>query len=218
MGKLNAEEYAAALYKVQKQFDEAQFKKNVDTMNQAMEGLGDVVAGMKSKLEGMGETLFDQMTSGTFKVKEFVATFLREMARMVFQMMVWKPIIDSFMRGLSSFGGGLFSGAGAGAGVGVAAAATGGARASGGRVRAGESYNVGEFGTERFVPTVPGTIEPNVAAQQNIVVNIDMSGATQSSGDESQKNGELGRRIRAAILDVLRTEKRPGGMLSQGVV
>lgn len=99
--------------------------------------------------------------------------------------------------GLLGWLGGLFS--------------SGGARAVGGPVTAGRSYLVGENGPERFVPAGNGRIVPggggNVAVGD---INIDMSG---SSGQSPAASMELGRRVRAAVVDVIQNEQRPGGIL-----
>ena len=58
----------------------------------------------------------------------------------------------------------------------IASAAFGGNRASGGQVRAGMSYNVGERGTEKFVPTTNGYIIPNM---KNATAKAGMSGTVR---------------------------------------
>ena len=86
-------------------------------------------------------------------------------------------------------------------------------RASGGPVKGGTGYLVGERGPEMFTPGVSGMITPNHAlgGTTNVVVNVDASGSSVE-GDEEQGR-ELGRIISAAIQSELIKQKRPGGML-----
>lgn len=58
----------------------------------------------------------------------------------------------------------------------IASAAFGGNRATGGNVRAGMSYNVGERGTEKFVPATNGYIIPNM---KNATAKAGMSGTVR---------------------------------------
>jgi lambda family phage tail tape measure protein len=88
------------------------------------------------------------------------------------------------------------------------------ARAAGGPVDAGRAYTVGENGPERFVPAVAGSIMPTqqtAASQGGVTVNIDM-GQTQGAANPSAAL-DFGRKVRAAVVDVIAQEKRPGGTL-----
>ena len=87
-------------------------------------------------------------------------------------------------------------------------------RATGGPVKGGSSYLVGERGPELFSPGVSGMITPNemLGGSTNIVVNVDASGSSVE-GDEEQGR-ELGRMISVAIQSELIKQKRPGGMLA----
>jgi hypothetical protein len=93
----------------------------------------------------------------------------------------------------------------------------GGGRAAGGPVFPGYGYTVGEQGPEKFVPTVPGHIEP--AANTNIdsgavTVNVDMT-TGGGSAPSSQDALEFGRRVKQAVVGVIQNEQRPGGSLYQ---
>ena len=87
-------------------------------------------------------------------------------------------------------------------------------KATGGPVKRGGSYLVGERGPELFSPGVSGMITPNemLGGSTNIVVNVDASGSSVE-GDEEQSR-ELGRIISVAIQSELIKQKRPGGMLA----
>ena len=90
----------------------------------------------------------------------------------------------------------------------------GGFLSTGGPVKAGRSYIVGEKGPELFTPGVTGTVSPNssLGGSTNIVVNVDASGSNVE-GDEEQGR-ELGRLISVAIQSELVQQKRPGGLLA----
>ena len=85
-------------------------------------------------------------------------------------------------------------------------------RASGGPVKGGSPYVVGEKGPELFVPGSSGNIVPNHAmGGANVVVNVDASGSSaEGDADTSRQLGEL---IGAAIQSELVKQKRPGGIL-----
>ena len=88
-----------------------------------------------------------------------------------------------------------------------------GTRASGGPVKGGGNYIVGEKGPELFVPGSSGNIVPNHAmGGANIVVNVDASGSSVE-GDAGAAQ-ELGDMLAAAIQAELVKEKRPGGLLA----
>lgn len=85
-------------------------------------------------------------------------------------------------------------------------------RASGGPVKGGSPYVVGEKGPELFVPGSSGNIVPNHAmGGANVVVNVDASGSSVQ-GDNMQAD-QLGRMLGAAIQAELVQQRRPGGLL-----
>ena len=89
-----------------------------------------------------------------------------------------------------------------------------GKRATGGSVKKGGRFLVGERGPELFTPGVSGMITPNHAlgGATNVVVNVDASGSNVE-GDEQSAN-EFGEQIAAAVQAVIINEKRVGGLLS----
>ena len=182
-------------------------------------GVLDAVNGLGDAFKNMGSDVYDAMFQADGSVKEFVASTLKNLGKMVFQMLVWTPIIEAFMRLIKSWltpTSGL-AGAGAAAGGAVGTVGTAGARQGGGPVWPNTAFWVGEHGPERFVPSVPGTIEPAGGGGDNINIAIDARGVVTDAQDPARA-AELGRRMKAAVLDVLRNEKRPGGMLSSSLV
>ncbi len=91
----------------------------------------------------------------------------------------------------------------------------GGGRASGGTVKGGTSYMVGERGPELFTPGRSGSIAPNSAmgGGANVTVNVDASGSSvQGDGPNASQPGKA---IGAAVQAELIKQKRPGGLLTR---
>jgi len=86
-------------------------------------------------------------------------------------------------------------------------------RASGGPVKGGSPYIVGEKGPELFVPGSSGNIVPNHAmGGTNVVVNVDASGSSvQGDGGQAE---ELGGMLAAAVQAEIANQQRPGGLLA----
>lgn len=88
-----------------------------------------------------------------------------------------------------------------------------GGKASGGTVKGGTSYMVGERGPELFTPGRSGSIAPNSAmGGANVTVNVDASGSNVQGNQPDAK--ALGSAIGAAVQAELVKQKRPGGLLS----
>lgn len=168
----------------------------------------------------MGEQLFTQTFSlMSNAISEFVTTgqldfgkLAQSFAAMLADMAIrWAAM--AFLRNI------LPAAAGAGGGVQFGppapAVASGGMLASGGDVFPGRAYLVGENGPERFIPRMPGTIAANNNSTGDVSVNVDMTGG--GDGGDTRNNQrrtvEFARRIRAAVIDTISNEKRPGGVL-----
>lgn len=101
-------------------------------------------------------------------------------------------------------------------------------RAAGGAVSAGKPYMIGEQGWELFVPDTSGNIVPNNVARNlaggggNDVYNVnvtivDQTRTEQTSGkaESGSTAADLGKQIKAAVMEVLIEQKRSGGVLSR---
>lgn len=169
-----------------------------DALMTSMGDVFDVLAGKSSKT-------FEQIASD-------FALMLAKMALQAAVSQIFKTLIGALAGAPSTAGatttpGNIFS---------MFLPAPAGNRAVGGDVMAGRSYRVGEFGPETYVPTANGRIEPYVAAGGGggggtVVVNLDMKKA-EGARDPSAAL-EFGRRVKAAVVDVIQNEKRPGGTL-----
>ena len=95
------------------------------------------------------------------KLKDMVNSILQDIARLIFQQTITKPLAGA----ITGMFGSLF----------------GGAKASGGPVSAGMLYQVNERGTEAFIPSTSGTIIPNHklgGGGTTVVYDIDARGAS----------------------------------------
>jgi len=161
----------------------------------------------------MGEGLDVLMGKSTKTFGQIATDFAAMLAKMALQAAtsaVFKTIFGSIT---GSGGWGL---SGGGAAVTPFEQGTqalfGGFRAAGGPVDVGRSYVVGENGPERFVPSVAGTIQPNGSSGGGTInVNVDMG--RQQGAQNPSAALEFGRRVRAAVVEVIANEKRPGGTL-----
>ena len=145
--------------------------------------------------------IVDSLTAavdGTKKLADVAADTLRSVANILLQFGV-----NTALGGLSTVGGtgSIFD------------KLFGGFRASGGSVKAGSSYMVGERGPELFTPGRSGSIAPSGSfGGANVVVNVDASG-TQAQGNRPNAK-LLGQAIGAAVQAELIKQKRPGGLLA----
>ena len=180
-----------------------------------------LAAGAAGNEMKMGEQLFTQTFSlMSNAISEFVTTgqldfgkLAQSFAAMLADMAIrWAAM--SFLRSILPAAGGAGGGVQFGPPAPAAAVTSGGMMASGGPVLPGRAYLVGENGPERFIPRMPGTIANNNSTG-DVAVNIDMSGGG-TGGDarnEQRRTVEFARRVRAAVIDTISNEKRPGGTL-----
>lgn len=198
----------------------------------------------ESGLKGLEDVLFQLTTTGTANFQEFAASILQQSARMIMQLLIQKTImqiIGAIGGGGGGGGGGLGNFGISLPGVGYTAPAFGNANgnvfaangivpyamggivnrptlfpfANGGSIGTGL---MGEAGPEAIIPLQRGANgKLGVAGgggTTNIVVNVDASGGTSVSGDETQAK-QLGQVVTAAVQAELLKQKRPGGLLSR---
>ena len=145
--------------------------------------------------------IVDSLTAaveGTKSLAEVASDTLRSLANIMLKF------------GLQTFLGGL----GGNDGVGFFSQLFGGGLASGGTVKRGTSYLVGERGPELFTPGRSGSIAPNNSiGGANVTVNVDASGS-RAQGDNANAS-QLGKAIGAAVQAELIKQQRPGGLLAR---
>ena len=156
-----------------------------------------------SGFEMMTDALTEFIQKGELDFPKFAASFAAMIQSMIIKYLAAKAI--GLLLDFSTGGGGKAPGSG------TIASAPG--RAAGGPVSAGSAYTVGERGPETFVPSVNGTIVPNGANDDSgtVVVNLDMRKADGARNPEAAL--EFGRRVKAAVVSVIASERRPGGTL-----
>lgn len=203
----------------QKAFDEA-VKDTIKTFQEQKinfdwgRDASNVLKEVQTSVENLGGSIFDSFFKAEGSIKQFVSTFLMQTGKMVFQMLVWTPIIRAFMELIRGWLAPTPSGVDVSGNPMPATAGVAGGRQGGGHVWPGAAFMVGERGPERFIPSMPGHIEPAQAGTVNI--SIDARGVVTDAEDPARA-GELARRMKAAVMDVLRNERRPGGMMAQGI-
>jgi len=202
-----------------KDIDAAQLERYND-LKEAIQGLGTSVAEdwiktqdelaaksgekLKTMYESIGKSIttgiVDSLTAaveGTKSLADVAADTLRNVANILLQFGV-----NTALAGL-----------GGGNPASIFTQIFGGGKASGGTVKGGTSYMVGERGPELFTPGRSGSIAPNSAiGGANVTVNVDASGSNVQ-GDQPDAKA-LGSAIGAAVQAELIKQKRPGGLLN----
>jgi hypothetical protein len=168
----------------------------------------------------MGEELDVLLGKSNKTFGQIAADFAQMLAKMALQAAT-SAVFNSVFGGATGMAGAGMPGSpyfgpvnpNAGAGFfGWLGSVFGGGRATGGDVQPNVAYTVGEAGPERFVPTVAGRVEPRSRdAGGTVNVNLDMGHTTGTTDPGAAL--EFGRRVRAAVVDVIQQEKRPGGTL-----
>ena len=161
----------------------------------------DLVKEIEESYKKMTETIVNDLGEGikglirgTSTLNDVLNSVLDKMIDAALNMALYGNMAGSFSKG-AGFLGAIF-------------------KASGGPVKGGSPYVVGEKGPELFVPNSHGNIVPNneMGGGANIVVNVDASGSSVE-GDAGAAQ-ELGSMLAAAIQAELVKEKRPGGLLT----
>lgn len=182
-GRLKAEQAQAAQYKMITEYG----KQNKETRND-LESLSLSVQNFGRNFEN---AFISSLTNGKFAFKDFVASALEDLARLIFRLTVINPLVENIANGIKGSGqksaggflaglgssilGGLLGGGGGATPLGPVASIAG-KRATGGPVSAGKTYLVGEEGPELFTPGRSGGITPNDAmggqvVKQTIIIN-----------------------------------------------
>lgn len=135
-----------------------------------MSSLEAAVRGVGSSME---ETFMQFAKTGKLAIGDFVGSALQDISKLIFQMMVIRPLFGGFGLdfGKSLIGGALTK-------VFHLPTPVAGARADGGPVGAGSTYLVGERGPELFTPSRSGSITPNHAlgaGAPHVTVNLHLT-------------------------------------------
>ena len=192
-----------------------------------------------NSIGGLEDSLVSLATTGSANFKEFAASVLKDVTRMIIRQLILRTIMQAigFISGGAGSAGGAVTGdfmnttalsgltpaaSGATFANGIAKFASGGIVnrptlfkfASGGAMRTGV---MGEAGPEAIMPLKRGADgKLGVAGgggSTNVTVNVDASGNSQVSGNAGQGE-QLGRVISQAVQMELVKQKRPGGILA----
>lgn len=200
----------------------------LENMNNMAQRTKEVFTKVTSALE---DTLVNFFTTGKLGVKEFAFSIVTELTRAAVQMLIMKPIIESFKEAM----GGMSSGGGFGGFIGsLFGFADGGIMTSSGSMPLKKYANGGianspqlaMFGEgrmpEAYVPlpdgrSIPVTMKGGASAggETSVVVNVSVEkGSVDVAANNGQKAGELGRMIAGVVKQELLMQKRPGGLLA----
>lgn len=195
--------------------------------NDAFAAGGQVFTGITNAMSESVDYLVGTSTKGFDQIAQEFATMLAKMALQAALSPVFKAI-GSGVSGLLSGGTGIDSEIAQWSAYGTAGASSSGGgifgsiisgissifgRASGGPIMPGQPYLVGENGPELIVPGGAGQVTPIAGGSGGVTVNLDMRGQQSTSGTNPQQAVALGRKIKAAVSDVIQSEKLPGGSL-----
>lgn len=162
-------------------------------------------------LQGISDGITNLVVNGTLNFREFAASLLRDMARIIMQQIVMKSLMQAI-------------GFGTGGGVDTSqfqlanqrqfdVSMLGVSKFANGGITRGVSI-AGEAGPEAVVPLPDGrTIPVRMQGEgTKVVVNVDAQG-TAVQGDTANAN-RLGEAIGTAVRQELLKQKRPGGLLA----
>ena len=157
-------------------------------------------------MQGIGQATEDALINvfkdGKFSARDFFASILEDIARLIFRMTVLIPIMNKLKKLTSGGGGGGGSTLGNIAGS-VIKSLPG--FANGGKPPVGRPSIVGERGPELFMPSSSGTVIPNEAlgggGGSSITQNINFTGdiTAQTRAEVMRMAPQLERSIRASI-------------------
>ena len=183
----------------------AEIIKNKDAQTKQLEEQAVAAEALKEKYKQVGDAIKSKVTDSIIAAIDGTKS-LGESA-----MGILKDLANQFLRsGISQLFGVV---GGMGPSGGLLSMLFGGGRASGGTVKGGTSYIIGESGPELFTPGRSGSIAPNSAmGGANVTVNVDASGSNVQGNQPDAK--ALGSAIGAAVQAELIKQKRPGGLLS----
>lgn len=174
----------------------------VEKLEEQRQTLLRMAATVEEAFMGMFDNLLNNGFSGLFSgILSGFRNMLAQMAREWIASQV-RSAVTGF---LGNAIGGLFGGGGGGGSYsGIHSAMSGifgGMRASGGPVRQGLTYMVGERGPELFVPDRSGTIVPNnkLGGGVTVVVNVNATDANSFMRSEGQIAESVGRAISKAV-------------------
>lgn len=202
-GAIDWDTYSRAVFKAQDDFDglKDKGKDAMAELTQAIEGWG------KQATDAFVEFVF----TGKASFKDLVNSILKDIARMLIQQNITKPLFAAISGAFAFAGGGVMTDQGP---LPLKTYAKGGIA---------DRPQLAMFGEgrmpEAYVPlpdgrTIPVTMQGGAGGETNVVVNVNMeTGQTQAQSDE-KKGTDLGMVIASVVKQELINQRRPGGLLA----
>jgi len=215
-----------------------------DIRQQATDDAALIGSALSGAFNAAGDALAEFVTTGKFQFKSFVAGILADVARLFAQRAVAQLVTAvfggfggpsgaaagagnfSFSPAVPSVGSGLFGAGHSGAVVGseytMARAVNpsvfaGAPRFHTGGLVGGEVPIIAKRGEGVFTPAQMRALAPvdrSSGAPTNVSVNVNVESGQMSAQSSDKRGDDIGRLIGVKVLEVLRYEKRPGGMLA----
>jgi phage-related minor tail protein len=202
-GAIDWDTYSRAVFKAQDDFDGVK-EKGKDAMaelTQASEGWGRQAT----------DAIVDFVFTGKASFTDLVNSILKDIARMLIQQTITKPLFAAISGAFAFAGGGVMTDQGP---LPLKTYAKGGIA---------DRPQLAMFGEgrmpEAYVPlpdgrTIPVTMQGGSGGETNVVVNVNMeTGQTQAQSDE-KKGTDLGMVIASVVKQELINQRRPGGLLA----
>ena len=172
-----------------------EYEKALDKNNELKDAAKDLGLTFSSAFE-------DAIVNGK-KFNEVLKSIAQDIAKLAIRKAVTEPFVNFFSGAIGNF--------------------FGGARANGGPVTAGMSYDVGEFGREKFIAPANGQIVPydqigsgsNLSVVNNFTIQSGAGGQQQNPAGLMQQISKLVENtVRMVYADETRNQMRPGGILN----
>lgn len=192
-GMLSTEQYAAAFERLKEKFDTGPMQTAINDLKSGMQSFADTAASSFADAIVNGEDL-----SEVFK------NLAKQLASMLLQALVLKPLFGGLF-GTSGGGVGLF-GAQAVAGNGVSSLAQPSAM-----FRAGTTSAL--TGLSNFAGRTGANVSGSQTVNQQVKSEITVNTGTGETAVSANQGVEFGRKLEAAVQQVLVKEQRPGGTL-----
>jgi lambda family phage tail tape measure protein len=205
-GAINWDTYSRAVFQAQDKFDDA-MKKSKDTTKSLLEDIRDAAQGIGKQ---MTDAFVDFATTGKASIKDMVNSILADLARLMVQRMVTKPIFDAIGGAFGFANGGIMTSRGA------LPLQT---YSRGGIANRPQVAVFGEGSTpEAYVPLpdgrrIPVAMQGGATSTNNVTVNVNVATGQTDTSSTGNDAAQLGNVISKAVQSEILRQQRPGGLL-----
>jgi lambda family phage tail tape measure protein len=189
--------------------------KAVDEFEGVKEKGKDAMAELTAAVEGWGDQAADAFIefafTGKASFKDLVNSILKDIARMLIQQNITKPLFSAISGAFAFAGGGVMTDQGP---LPLKTYAKGGIA---------DRPQLAMFGEgrmpEAYVPlpdgrTIPVTMQGGAGGETNVVVNVNMETGQAQPQSDNKKGTDLGLVIASVVKQELINQRRPGGLLA----